>query len=141
MADLGRDVNASPAAPAQVTFVPVGGYDAVAGVTRPAAVDGAGRFQTVPGALTALGPTPAPTPVAPLAVSVPLPPAPPGAVYTIVQNDGLAGSLVVVRELAGLPGAGITLPRFAVFVFDGAPALEVDNPTAIVASVQITWEF
>jgi hypothetical protein len=45
-----------------------------------------------------------------------------------------------VRESPGAAGAGIQLPRFGIFIFDGSYALEVDNLDAAPGLVTITWE-
>jgi hypothetical protein len=114
---------------------------AVGGILTPLHVTPAGDVVVSGGAVpvTSLGPTPPPT-VIPALATVALPVAPPVAQFMIVQNRGPAGTLVLVRELGGVPGAGIILQRFGAIVLDGSYPLEIQNTIAAASSVQITWE-
>jgi hypothetical protein len=128
--------------PTQVRGRTIFGYNPGTGQLVPVQVDGTGAVATFGGGgggVTALGPTPAPTALPGLAVT-PLPVAPPAAQFMIIQNRGPAGSLILVRELGGILGAGILLQRFGVLVLDGSYALEVQNTLAAASTAQITWE-
>jgi hypothetical protein len=141
MAEEDLDVAGSAAAPLLVRGRTVFGYDPVGGLLIPLQVTGTGAVVVSGGAtgITALGPTPPLTALPGLAVT-PLPVAPAAAQFMIVQNRGPAGSLILIRELGGVLGAGIMLQRFGVIILDGSYALEAQNTLAGASSAQITWE-
>jgi hypothetical protein len=59
-----------------------------------------------------------------------------------VQNTGPAGSYVRVREELGGLGAGLILPRFAMFTYECSCqfCLEVEEIAGVPTSVAIQWE-
>jgi hypothetical protein len=138
----GLDKNNTVIPSADVLGRTIFGYDPAAGAVKAVQVDGAGALVISGGPPPAatLGPTPADTPLLPLAVAVPLPIGPAGTTQQIVQNTGPAGAQIRVRELGGVAGAGIILPRFGIFVFDAGFALEVDEISGAVGAVMVTWE-
>lgn len=121
-----------------------GGRDA-GGVQRALAVNSAGQLvisigPSTPGATI----TTSPDTVVGIGATVPLPAPPAGTTRMTVQNTGPSGSVIRVRELGGVAGAGIKLVIFAQETYggeDGAIApLEVEEVAGIATTVSIQFE-
>jgi len=115
------------------------------GAQRALAVNAAGQLiisigPSTPGASIT---TPADTVVG-IGATVPLPAPPAGTTRMTVQNTGPSGSVIRVRELGGVAGAGIKLVIFAQETYggeDGAIApLEVEEVAGIATTVAIQFE-
>jgi hypothetical protein len=130
-----------PALPGDSGALSIQGLDGAAGRTRHIAVNGLGQLVTAPGPITSGTTivTGALTPV-PAGPAVPLPVPPPGTLSMTVQNFA-AGSVVVVREAGGPPGAGIFLPNFGSSPYgDSIAPLEAEHISGPAGLVTIQFQ-
>lgn len=59
----------------------------------------------------------------------------------IVQNTGLAGSLVRIRAVGGVAGTGVLLAYLQTVIYtEGIVRLEAENVGAVAATVAVQWE-